>query len=106
MKTGLEGVFKSEIFAGLEPGVRNLRDGVWRGELVCIGEPRGRASVSDDTLDFAPLGTDTELRRVGAATRAPPGNISTRIGGRVMVYTHDVQPLVSPPEAQEVLMCS
>lgn len=72
MKTGLEGVFRSEIFAGLEPGVRNFRDGVWRGELVCIGEPMGSCgvSVSDDAPGFARLGTDIELRRVGTA---PPG---------------------------------
>jgi hypothetical protein len=38
-KFGLDGVFTSEILAGLEPGVRKFRDGVPKGELVCMGEP-------------------------------------------------------------------
>jgi len=48
--TGLNGVFVSEILAGLDLGVLRF----WMGELFCIDEPRGTDGSSDSLEGLLP----------------------------------------------------
>lgn len=77
-KFGFDGVFVSEIFAGLEPGVRNSLDSARRGELVCIGEPGGNTrspgSVAAAVVvegAFLMVAPDRDFRGLSVAARDP-----------------------------------